>query len=171
MKSRLAAPLLFTLLLVLASCAAHQRFIVPEVEVGQPQFNRIVEAHTLSGLVGGNDVQLLLNGEQIFPAMLEAIRGARQTITFANYLYEKGAIAEEIAEAFAERCRAGVKVHILLDASGSNKMPKRLREAMREAGCQVEMFYPLSVVTIRTANPRNTGGVLWGAGASGVGGR
>jgi cardiolipin synthase len=155
MKTPLAAPLLLTLLLILASCAAHQRFIVPEVQVGQPQFNRIIEAHTLSGLVGGNDVQLLLNGEQIFPAMLGAIRGAHQTITFANYLYEKGAIAEEMAEAFAERCRAGVKVHILLDASGSNKMPKRLREAMREAGCQVEMFHPLSVFTIRHVNHRN----------------
>src|SRR6267142_1718409 len=167
MKTPLAAPLLLTLLLILASCAAHQRFVVPEIEVGQPQFNRIVEAHTISGLVGGNDVQLLLNGEQIFPAMLGAIRGARQTITFANYLYEKGAIAEEMAEAFAERCRAGVKVHILLDASGSNKMPKRLRKAMREAGCQVEMFHPLSVFSIRHVNHRNHRGFSWRTGASG----
>ena len=128
---------------------------IPDVEVGKPQFNRVVEAHTLSGLIAGNDVKLLLNGEQIFPAMLGAIRGAKHTITFANYLYEKGAVSEEMAEAFAERCRAGVKVHILLDASGSKKMPKRLRETMREGGCQVEMFHPLSVFSLERDNHRN----------------
>jgi cardiolipin synthase A/B len=128
---------------------------VPEVEVGTPQFTRLMEAHTLSGLTANNDVRLLLNGEQIFPAMLDAIRGARQTITFANYVYEKGAIAEEFAEAFAERCRAGVGVNILLDATGSNQMPKRLRERMRTAGCHVEMFHPVNAFTIRRVNHRN----------------
>jgi cardiolipin synthase A/B len=139
----------------LAACASHPNFIVPDVEVGKPQFDRLVEAHTLSGQVAGNDVRLLLNGEQIFPAMLEAIRGARQTITFANYLYEQGRIAEEMAEAFAERCRAGVGVSILLDATGSSTMPKRLREHMRHSGCHVRMFHPVNAFTIRRVNHRN----------------
>ena len=155
MKSRRPVPLVVAVLFALAACATHQRFTVPEVEIGQPEFNRVVEAHTLSSLVGGNDIKLLLNGEQIFPAMLEAIRGARHTITFANYLYEKGPISDDMAAAFAERCRAGVKVHVLLDATGSSKMPKRLRETMREAGCEVEMFHPVSVFTFRRVNHRN----------------
>lgn len=150
-------PLLFLVAmgLAVAACSAHPRFVAPEVEVGRPQFNRLVEGHTLSGLVAGNDVRLLLNGEQIFPAMLEAIRGARHTITFANYIYEDGAIADEMAEAFAERCRAGVRVHVLLDATGSHNMPKRLRETMRDAGCQVETFHPINALTIRRVNHRN----------------
>jgi cardiolipin synthase len=151
---RLAA-LSLSVALVLAACSSHPTFVVPETEVGTPQFARLMEAHTLSGLAAHNSVRLLLNGEQIFPSMLEAIRGARQTITFANYIYEDGAIADEFADAFAERCRAGVGVNILLDATGSNQMPKRLRERMSTSGCHVEMFHPLSAFAIKRVNHRN----------------
>ena len=67
------------------------------------------------GIVGGNRVQELLNGEQIFPAMLAAIRSAQRSITFETYIYWSGDIGREFAEALAERARAGVKVHVLLD--------------------------------------------------------
>ena len=59
-----------------------------------------------------------------------------------RYVVEKGSIAVEFADAFAERCRAGVGVNILLDATGSNQMPKRLRERMSTSGCHVEMLIP-----------------------------
>jgi len=147
--------LTLALALTAAACSQHTAFIVPDVTVGTPQFDRVMEAHTLSSMAHGNDVRLLLNGEQIFPAMLSAIRSARQTITFANYLYEDGAIAHEFAEAFAERCRAGVGVSILLDATGSSQMPRRLREHMQTAGCHVERFHPVSAFTIRRVNHRN----------------
>src|SRR5437867_658534 len=74
-------------------------------------------------IVGGNAIELLLNGEQIFPAMVDAIRGARQTITYAQYFYEDGPVARDIAEALAERCRAGVGASVLLDAFGTLAMP------------------------------------------------
>ena len=64
-------------------------------------------------MVTGNRVEVLLNGEEIFPAKLEVIRAARKTITYAQYVFEEGAPAEETAQALAERCRAGVKVHVL----------------------------------------------------------
>ena len=51
------------------------------------------------------------------------IRQAKTTITFANFVYEKGDIARDMAETLAERCRAGVGVNVLLDAVGSNGMP------------------------------------------------
>ncbi len=144
-----------TLGLIGAACSKRQPFVVPDVTIGTPQFDRLMEAHTLSGMAHGNDARLLLNGEQIFPAMLTAIRSARQTITFANYLYEDGAIAEEFAEAFAERCRAGVGINVLLDATGSNQMPRRLRDRMATSGCHVEMFRPVNAFTIRRVNHRN----------------
>ena len=65
----------------------------------------------------GNRAQILLNGDEIFPAMLAAIREAKTTITFANFLYEKGDIARDMAQALADRCRAGVGVNVLVDAS------------------------------------------------------
>jgi cardiolipin synthase len=129
--------------------------VLPDVEVGKPEFIRVLEGHTLASPVDGNDVRILLNGDQIFPAMLQAIRGARRTITFANYAYEDGDIAGEMAEAFAERCRAGVGVSVLLDATGSHKIPRRYRDTMLRAGCHVATFRPLSPLNVRRFNRRN----------------
>jgi Fe-S cluster assembly ATPase SufC len=94
------------------------------VRVGQPAFVRSLAAHTLSSPVEGNRAQLLLNGDEIFPAMLTAIRSANTTFTFANFIYEDGDITSEVATAMAERCRAGVQGHVLLDAVGSSQMPR-----------------------------------------------
>jgi cardiolipin synthase len=116
---------LVALALALAGCTlSRPEYAAPDVRVGEPAFVRAIEAHTMSGLVDGNRVDVLLNGDEIFPAMLAAIRGATTTITFANFVYERGDIAREMAEALAERCRAGVGVNILLDALGSGDVPK-----------------------------------------------
>ena len=116
--------------LLLAGCSlSHPHYIAPDVHVGEPAFARALEAHTLSSPIGGNRAELLLNGDQIFPAMLTAIRRARATVTFANFIFEDGAIAQEMTAALAERCRAGVRVHVLLDAVGSSQMPRRISTA------------------------------------------
>ena len=114
-----------------------------------------MEAHTLSGLVEGNRAEVLVNGDQIFPAMLAAIRGARTTITFANFVYEDGAIAREMAEALAERCRAGVGVSVLVDAVGSSKMPKALRRMLSESGCHFARYQPVNPFALKRFNHRN----------------
>ena len=66
-------------------------------------------------IVEGNKVETLLNGDQIFPSMLAAIRAAKSTITFETYIYWSGSIGREFVDAFQERARAGVRVHVLLD--------------------------------------------------------
>jgi cardiolipin synthase len=113
---------------------------VPEITLGEASFFRTIEAHTDAPIVGGNRIDVLLNGDETFPLMLREIRGAKSTITFAQYLYEDGSIARELAQAFAERCRAGVKVDILLDSHGSGKAPSHIIETMKNAGCHVEYF-------------------------------
>src|SRR4030095_1816554 len=70
-------------------------------------------------LVEGNKVVQLLNGDRIFPAMLEAIRGARTTITLESFIWSAGQVGTQFVEALSERARAGVKVHIIADALGS----------------------------------------------------
>ena len=114
-----------------------------------------MEAHTLSGLVEGNRAEVLVNGDQIFPAMLAAIRAARTTITFANFVYEDGAIAREMAAALAERCRAGVGVSVLVDAVGSSKMPKALRRMLSESGCHFARYQPVNPFALKRFNHRN----------------
>jgi cardiolipin synthase len=142
--------------LALAGCTlSRPEYSAPDVRVGEPAFVRAIEAHTMSGPVDGNRVDLLLNGDEIFPAMLAAIRGASTTITFANFIYEDGNIAHEMAEALAERCRAGVGVNILLDAVGSADLPKPLRDRWRRAGCHFAFYHPLNPFTIRRLNHRN----------------
>src|SRR2546422_7773502 len=96
---------------------------IPETKLGQEAFYPTIEAHTAAPIVGGNRIEILLNGDETFPAMLRAIKGAKHTITFAQYIYEDGSIARELAQAFAERCRAGISAEILLDSYGSNKAP------------------------------------------------
>ena len=131
--------------LLLAACArVLPNYNVPEVTLGEPSFFPTLEAYTQSPIVGGNRVDLLLNGAEIFPSRLEAIRGARHTITFAQYFYETGAVAKELAEALADRCRAGVGVNVLLDAVGAFSMPREYAELMERSGCHVAWFRPLT---------------------------
>jgi cardiolipin synthase A/B len=131
-----------------ASCARVQsHYKLPQLAVADPSFLPTLEAYTSTAL-DGNTVDLLLNGDQIFPAALEAIRSARQTITYAQYFYEEGSIGLEMAEAFAERCRAGVRAHILLDGFGALLIPSAYRDSMTRAGCEVSTFRPLSPLAL-----------------------
>ena len=95
-----------------------------------PQFSRTMGSFLGPGIVDGNRVDLLQNGDEIFPAMLEAIRRAEKTITFETFIYWSGSIGNEFAFALAERARAGVKVHVLLDWIGTNKMDAALLAQM-----------------------------------------
>ena len=106
------------------------------------------------GIVPGNKVRALCNGDEIFPAMLEAIRGAKRTICFETFIYWSGAIGQEFAEALSERARAGVKVHVVLDWVGSGKMDASMLEEMEQAGVQVVKYHPLRWYSLGRLNNR-----------------
>ncbi|CAN5207988.1 phospholipase D-like domain-containing protein [soil metagenome] len=105
-------------------------------------------------VVGGNRAELLVNGEEIFPPMLEAIRTAEQSISFLTYIYWKGEIAEQFAAELAAASRRGVEVRVLLDAFGGYKMDPALVAEMGRAGCRVAWFHPLHWYTLRRFNNR-----------------
>jgi cardiolipin synthase len=109
--------------------------------VADEQFLRSMGVLLGPPFVPGNRIDTLLNGDQIFPAMLEAIRSAQKTITFESYVYWKGDIGRRFAEALAERARAGVKVHVLLDWEGSNKMDQDSINHMGLAGVQFMKYH------------------------------
>lgn len=103
--------------------------------------------HTLEGLTSSprrpvHHHKLYFDVEEIYEAMLDAIRGAEQTITFETYLIWSGKITDRFVEAFKERARAGVKVKLLFDADGSRFLTKRTMRELREAGCDVRLFRP-----------------------------
>jgi cardiolipin synthase len=129
------------ILLLLAGCAKVRAIEeVPQIEIGEPSFFPTLEGLTDAPIVGGNKVEILHNGDALFPAMLREIKDARSTITFAQYLFKGGSLARELAQSFAERCRAGVKVYLLLDSHGSSEVPEEITAMLRQAGCELEFF-------------------------------
>ena len=133
----------FLVLFLLSGCANLTAINeLPNIVFGEASFYPTLAAHTDASIIAGNRVELLFNGDQIFPAMLEAIRSARKSITYQQYFFEDGAIAHEIAAAFAERCRAGVQVKILLDSLGGGNIPKEIPALWKEAGCPHSRHHP-----------------------------
>jgi cardiolipin synthase len=142
--------------LLASACASVTPHVsLPHLALGEPSFFPTVEAYSSAPIVGGNRVDLLFNGEESFPAQIRAVRAARRSLTVAQYWYEDGLVARDLTAALAERCRAGVKGHILLDAFGSLGMPPEYGERLRQAGCQVVFFRPLDPISAYRANNRN----------------
>jgi len=110
-------------------------------DTDDPQFRRSLGVLLGPPIVEGNHVDVLLNGDQIFPAMLDAIRSAKKTVDFETYIYWSGSIGKEFTEALAERARAGVKVHVLLDWIGSMKISDKEIDAMRQAGVELHRYH------------------------------
>ncbi|MFD7749117.1 phosphatidylserine/phosphatidylglycerophosphate/cardiolipin synthase family protein [Streptomyces sp. NPDC059698] len=88
----------------------------------------------------GNALVPLRNGDQIFGAMLEAIRGAEHTVDLMTFVYWRGDIALKFAEALADRARAGVRVRLMLDGFGSRLIEKDQLDLMDRAGVTVTWF-------------------------------
>jgi cardiolipin synthase len=122
--------------------------------VDDPQFASVMESLMGAALTDGNDVKELSNGEEIFPAMLEAIRAAERTITFESYIYWSGDIGRQFSEALAERARANVKVHVLIDSLGSSKADQHGLDTMEQAGVQVRKYNPVRLTTLLDMNNR-----------------
>ena len=112
-----------------------------QYDIHDAQFRRSMGVLLGPPIIEGNKVETLLNGDQIFPAMLTAIRGAQKTITFETYIYWSETIGEEFSNALIERARAGVKVHVMLDFVGSMKMKDDAMQKMRDAGVQLQRYH------------------------------
>lgn len=114
----------------------------------------------LEGLLGvpateGNTIDVLRNGDEIFPAMLEAIRSSTRTIDFCTFVYWRGDIAHEFAHALADRARAGVRVRSLLDAVGGRSIDPELIDHMTRCGVDVRWFRALHRAEALRLNRQN----------------
>jgi cardiolipin synthase A/B len=163
-KTRFVLTIAITLALTLLSVLIALNFTSGEKNVERklprlyqtqdPQFHRAMGSLLGPGILGGNRVQELLNGDQIFPAMLGAIRAAQHSITFETYIYWAGDIGREFADALAERAKAGVKVHVLLDWVGSAKIDDALLQQMQAAGVDVRKFHKPAWYNLARMNNR-----------------
>ncbi|HVT04343.1 MAG TPA: cardiolipin synthase [Thermoanaerobaculia bacterium] len=117
-------------------------------------FMQTMWALTGAQIIGGNKVEILKNGVEIFPSMLSAIREARHTINMESYIYWDGEIGRNFAEALAERCRAGVEVKLILDAVGSAPMSRALIDFLGRNGVDLEWYHPLRWYSMSRVNHR-----------------
>src|SRR5215204_6285003 len=116
-----------------------------EADPGSEKFLEWTAGYLNSPVLQGGEVAILQNGDAFYPAMLEAIRKAKDSVTFEVYIFEPDEIGRQFMEAFKERARSGVEVRLLLDGFGAMKMTKRYRDELTQAGVTVSRFRPFGL--------------------------
>lgn len=98
----------------------------------------------MAGWSEGNEVETLVNGAEYFPAMLEAVRSAKKTITFETFVAVDAVVTYDLVMALSERAEKGVKVHFVIDGIGSRKIDERYLAKLRHSGVEVEIYRPFN---------------------------
>ena len=94
---------------------------------------------------GGTDVRLLRDGIEAFPAMIEAITGARTTVRFENFIFAGDTTGRSFAEALAAAAKRGVDVKVLYDPIGTMMVKGgSIADVLRRDGVTTRPFQPLS---------------------------
>ena len=120
---------------------------------GDADFRRALGILLGPPLLPGNRITSLVNGSQIYPAMLNAIRTAQGNITFETFVFRDG-IGATFVDELANAARRGVQVHMLLDWLGSRTMDSHLLAAARAAGCDLQIYHPPSWYHLGRLNNR-----------------
>ena len=122
--------------------------------IADPQFALSMEGLLPPAILAGNIVTALINGREIFPSMLAAIRSAQKSINFETYIYWSGRIGQDFAEALIERARAGVAVNVVVDWFGSNKLDADAIKSMQGAGIDIQRYHPIRWYDLDRINNR-----------------
>jgi cardiolipin synthase len=124
-------------------------------DVSDPLFPRTIELFTGTHIDDGNKVEILLNGEGTYPRLWKDIASARHTITVQMYYSQPGAVADTMAKYLEERARAGVRVLVLMDAFGSQPLPKEWVDGLTRSGVEFAWLRPLKWYTLQKAAQRS----------------
>ena len=120
-----------------------------------PEFEQAAGSLLGPNFVGGNSISTLVNGDEIFPAMLSAIRSAKRSINFETYIFWDGEVAKKFTAALSERARAGVAVNVILDAQGTQKMGIANKKQMEDAGAKIVKYHSALWLDPRRYNNRS----------------
>jgi cardiolipin synthase A/B len=141
----LTAVVTLVVVLIIANLSTGEKKIEHRIErrygSDDPQFIRSMGLLLGPPVTSGNRFEVLVNGDEIFPSLLEGITSAQRTITFETFIYWSGEIGERIARALSDKAREGVAVHVLLDWVGSQKMDRRYLQMLRDAGAEVIQYH------------------------------
>ncbi len=126
----------------------------PDIDTASAEFRTTMAGMTGTPLVDGNRVTIYNNGDEFFPAMLDAIESAQCSITMEQHIFWNGRIGRRFAEAFAEKARQGIAVKLLVDAVGSARLGDEILDILEKGGCQLAWFRPIHWYTADRANHR-----------------
>jgi len=110
------------------------------IDPDDDHFTQMLESACSATLRPGNSIEILTNGATFYPAMLDAIAAARETVNMECYIFRPDEIGERFIQALVERARAGVRVTMVLDAIGSFRALLQSAAVLRAAGCRVESY-------------------------------
>jgi cardiolipin synthase len=142
------------LILVVLFTPAVPYYVEAPVDPETNHFAHVLESICHTTLEPGNRVEILTDGTSFYPAMLDAIGRARETINMECYIFKKGTIGDRFIEALSARARAGVRVTLVMDAIGSFGAFHRSAGPLREAGCRVEPYQRMRWYSLARLNNR-----------------
>jgi cardiolipin synthase len=134
---------------------APERGLETAFPVSSHEFCDTIVGATGALFIKNNNIHILNNGDEFYPAMLDDIHNAKRTITMEAYIYWKGEIGMQFARAFAARRRAGVEVKMLLDAVGSSTIGKEILQTLKDSECDIAWYNPVLQTTVGRFNHRN----------------
>ena len=144
-SAKMRQAVLIFLAALAAGCTSVHRVEKPLPTVSSvhsPDFSQAMGSMLGATFLPGNRIATLSDGDEIFPAMLDAIRKARRTITFETFIFHHDAISRQFVDALAERARAGVEVKMIADGVGSIDAGDYFSD-LRAAGVQLEIYRPI----------------------------
>jgi cardiolipin synthase len=97
----------------------------------------------MHSLQAGHRVQLLINGQAFFPALIEALDGARQEVRLETYIFHDDAVGESVISALERAALRGVAVYLVVDGIGTPLFPLRWKQRLHNSGVQWQQFSPL----------------------------
>ena len=115
--------------------------VTPLYSAASPEFRQSAGSLLGPNFVSGNNITTLINGREIFPAMLVAIRSAKRSVNFETYIFIDGDVAKQFTDALVEASGRGVKVNAVLDARGTNRMGRENLGRLRNAGVDVVKYH------------------------------
>ncbi len=127
---------------------------VARMTVASPTFRQTVSQIAGARLERGNRIEILPNGDATFPRLWEELARARHVITWQIFWFKPGRLAERAFDVLRERARAGVRVHLLLDAFGARGLGDDYLDRLREAGVRVDLFRPFEWTTLYKVQQR-----------------
>jgi cardiolipin synthase len=125
-----------------------------EIDATSDYFVHMLESTCQTRLEAGNKIEIFTDGPAFYPAMLEAIRSARETVNMECYIVHKGEVRDRFVTALSERGRAGVRVTLVVDAVGSFGAFRSTAKPLRKAGCRVQKYQGLSWHRLARLNNR-----------------